>query len=231
MKVRPFIFVLFLFLGRQTFAQNQNNNWFFGNKGAISFVNGSPQAQITSQMTTIEGCASVSDPSTGKLLFYTNGIQIWNSKNNIMPNGNGLLAGSATSATQGVMIVPFPTKKNLYYVFTVDETSNGAANGLRYSIVDLNLNNGLGDIVTNQKNILIQTNSTERMAVVKNAAENGYWLVVALVATRVWFCILRNNFFLSLGPLRSMACKKSSSDIAPSKLYSLFSICPSVNIF
>ena len=178
MKVRPIILVLFLLLGRQTFAQNQNNSWFFGNKAAISFVNGSPQAQLTSQMTTIEGCASVSDPATGKTLFYTNGIQIWNSKNNIMPNGNGLLAGSATSATQGVIIVPYPTKKNLYYVFTIDETSNGAANGLRYSIIDLNLNNGLGDIVMNQKNILIQTNSTERMAIVKNAAENGYWLLI-----------------------------------------------------
>lgn len=169
-------FVWLIYFG--TFAQNQNNNWYFGNRGAISFASGNPVGLATSTMVSIEGCASVSDPVSGNLLFYSNGLQVWDANNTVMPNGNGLLSGPATSATQGVQIVPYPGNASLYFLFTVDETNNNGANGLRYSIVDMSQNNGLGDILPQQKNILIQTNSTERMAVTRNANSSGYWLVI-----------------------------------------------------
>jgi gliding motility-associated-like protein len=178
MKIYHLQIILLIFCGQRSLAQNQNNNWYFGNKAALTFTNGSVQTLTTSQMISVEGCASVSDPTTGNLLFYTNGLQIWDSSNNIMPNGSGLLAGGATSSSQGVLIVPYPGNINLYYVFTVDETPNGGANGFRYSVVDMSLNNGLGDIISQQKNILVQTNTTERMTVTKNANGTGYWVVI-----------------------------------------------------
>lgn len=176
--LRFWILVLFNCLVINLSAQKQNNNWYFGNRAAINFNSGTPVALTTSQMVSVEGCASVSDPATGRLLFYTNGLQVWDADNKVMPNGNGLLSGSSTSSTQGVLIVPFPGKSNQYYVFTVDETNNGGANGFRYSIVDVNLNNGLGDVVSSQKNMLIQTNATERMSVTINGNGNGYWIVI-----------------------------------------------------
>lgn len=176
-KLLLFLFSFYSALGN-LFAQNQNNNWFFGNKAAISFINGTPITLSTNKMVSIEGCASISDPSTGSLLFYTNGLQVWNANNTIMPNGSGLLAGANTSATQGTLILAYPGNKNLFYVFTVDETTNGGANGLTYSIVDMNENSGLGDIIPQQKNILIQNNTTERIAVTKNFDETAYWLVI-----------------------------------------------------
>jgi gliding motility-associated-like protein len=171
------VIVSFFYLSN-IFAQNQNSNWFFGNKAAISFNNGSPIALTTSQMLTTEGCASVSNPTTGSLLFYTNGLQIWDTNNAVMPNGSGLLAGANTSATQGTLILPYPGKTNLYYVFTVDEKSNNGANGVRYSIVDMNQNIGLGDVLPQQKNTLIQNNTTERISVTENFSGTGYWLVI-----------------------------------------------------
>lgn len=178
MKKNNVIAILFCLLFASLFAQNQNNNWYFGNRAALSFSNGNPVPISTSQMVSIEGCASVSDPVTGNLLFYTNGVQIWNAANNVMPNGNGLLSGGSTSATQGVLIVPYPGNANLYYVFTVDETSNNGAKGFRYTIVDMNLDNGLGDVPSQQKNVLIQTNTTERIAVTNNADDTGYWILI-----------------------------------------------------
>jgi hypothetical protein len=144
MKIHHLAIILFIFIWQPSFAQNQNNNWCFGDKAGLTFSNGNPQAFTSSQMTSIEGCASVSDPVTGKLLFYSNGLQVWDANNNVMPNGNGLLAGPSTSSTQGVFITPYPGNAKLYYLFTTDETSNGGANGIRYSLIDLSLNNGLG---------------------------------------------------------------------------------------
>ncbi len=173
-----FLFILFVILSQVANAQKQNNQWFFGNKAAISF-DGSTIVTLTSnQSVTIEGCATVSDPTSGNLLFYTNGLQIWDKNNNVMPNGSDLLSGASTSATQGVLIVPYPNQSNLFYVFTVDETINGGSNGFRYSIVDTRLNNGLGDVNPSQKNILIQANTTERMSVTKNTDGTGYWIVI-----------------------------------------------------
>lgn len=170
----------FLFLGLTTFAQNQNNNWFFGNQAALTFSNGVSQALTTGEMIAEEGCASVSDHNTGNLLFYSNGVKIWDSNNNVMPNGDGLFGG--ISATQGVLILPYPGHSNLFYIFTLDEMQSilngGVSKGFRYSVIDMSLNNGLGDVLPNQKNILIQENTTERMAVIENGDRTGYWIVI-----------------------------------------------------
>jgi gliding motility-associated-like protein len=178
MKIYHILIILLIIFGQRTSAQNQNNNWYFGNRAAVTFVGNNPIPSTNNLSVINEGCATVSDPTTGNLLFYTNGLQIWDSNNNIMLNGNGLLSGASTSATQGVLIVPYPSNSNLYYVFTVDETNNNGANGFRYSVVDISLNNGLGDVITTQKNILIQSNTTERIAVTKNANGTGYWIVI-----------------------------------------------------
>jgi gliding motility-associated-like protein len=129
-------------------------------------------------MVSTEGCASISDAKTGQLLCYTNGKDIWDATNNVMPNGSGLLAGSNTSASQGVLILPYPEKKGFFIVFTVDETGTQSSNGFRFSVVDMSLNNSLGDVVTNQKNILIQTNTTERLCAIAKADGTGYWICI-----------------------------------------------------
>jgi hypothetical protein len=173
------------------YAQNQNNFWFFGNEAGIDFSSGAPVSITTGQMLSIEGCASVSDLVTGNLLFYSNGLQIWNANHVVMPNGNGLLGGASTSSTQGVLIVPFPNNPGRYFLFTVDESIGGAVNGFRYSVVNMNLNGGLGDVVSGQKNILIQNNVSERLAVAVKGDSTGYWVMsmsgVIISLKRIWW--------------------------------------------
>src|SRR5205085_10278446 len=55
------------------------------------------------------------------------------------------------------------------------EYFSGGVSGYRYSIVDMTLNGGTGD-VTSTKNVLLYAPACEKMACVKNAAGNGYWL-------------------------------------------------------
>jgi len=69
-----------------------------------------------------------------------------------MPNGAGLKGNS--SSTSSAIIVPLPGSPNLYYVFTVDTDDLVYRNteGLHYSIVDMSLNGGTGDIDVLNKN-------------------------------------------------------------------------------
>jgi len=90
-----------------------------------------------------------------------------------MPNGTGLMGGN--SSTQSALIVPLPLSFSKYFIFTTeDHLSNG---GLSYSIVDMELNNGLGDIVNGSKNLLLLDQTSEKVTSVLH--ENGYdvWII------------------------------------------------------
>jgi len=173
-------FILFFLINLNAltvFAQKQNNQWRFGNVGAIDFNTVPPSFVTGAALSTFEGSASVADRVTGALLFYTDGVTVWNANNQVMPNGTGLFGGTPAllSSTTAAVIVPKPGNSSLYYIVTIDEQSSN--NGVRYSVIDMTLNGGLGDIVAGQKNIfLFQTNS-EKLEVVPASDGLSYWLI------------------------------------------------------
>ncbi|PWH83132.1 hypothetical protein DIS18_00840 [Algibacter marinivivus] len=159
------------------FSQNEAANWYFGNKSAINFLNDTPIVLSNSSMNTVEACSSISD-STGNLLFYSNGVNVWDKNHSIMPNGGGLLGFESTSQT---VIVPKPKNEKFYYIFTIDDLSRD--NGLNYSEINIDLNGGNGD-VTDLKNVQISTKDmAEQISVVKHADGTSYWVVVREVNT------------------------------------------------
>jgi hypothetical protein len=113
MNIRIFKCLFFLLLASNVFAQLQNNNWIFGYGGSVNFSGVNPVSSLVS-ISSNEQTASVSDPITGQLLFYTDARNVWNANNQLMPNGSGLLGGFFTSATQGALIVPFPDNNKKY---------------------------------------------------------------------------------------------------------------------
>tara|TARA_B110000858_G_C17785847_1_gene467253 strand:- start:1544 stop:1972 length:429 start_codon:yes stop_codon:yes gene_type:complete len=139
MKRKLLLFVLCLpFLG---LAQKEGNIWYFGENAGLDFNNGSPVALTDGMLNTSEGCASICD-ANGNLLFYTDGMLVYNKNHGIMPNGTGLLGHS--SSTQSAIIVKKPMSNNLYYIFTVDDIFNTNGGAVTYSIVDMSLDGGLG---------------------------------------------------------------------------------------
>jgi hypothetical protein len=92
----------FLLLTSNVFGQLQNNNWTFGYGGGVNFSGANPVSSLTS-ISSNEPNASVSDPVTGQLLFYTDARNVWNINNQLMPNGAGLQGRFFTSSTQGVL--------------------------------------------------------------------------------------------------------------------------------
>lgn len=76
---------IFLLLSFSGMAQKQNNIWLFGDRAGLDF-NFSPPKPITGSMIALEGCASIANEN-GELLFYTNGISVWDRNHQLMPNG------------------------------------------------------------------------------------------------------------------------------------------------
>lgn len=151
-------------------AQKEGNIWYFGTNAGIDFNSGSAVALNDGALSTTEGCACISD-ANGQLLFYTDGITVWNRYHQQMPNGTGL-HGDPSSSQSGV-IVPAPGRKNIYYVFTIGLISSEF--GFEYSLVDMNADNGMGDVV--EKNHPILVNVTERITAVRHRNNKDMWII------------------------------------------------------
>ena len=152
-------------------AQGEANIWYFGQNAGLDFNSGSPVALINGQLVTDEGCATISN-SNGQLLFYTDGITVYNRNHVIMLNGTGLMGHP--SSTQSATVVPMPGSNNLYYIFTTDNEHD--PNGFRYSIVDMNLDGGNG-AVTTTKNVLVYTPTIENLGITKHGNGQDYWII------------------------------------------------------
>ncbi len=164
--------VILLLFSQLAFSQDwkRTQNWYFGDKAGLSFATEPPTALTDGQMGAIEGCATISD-TAGNLLFYTEGNNVWNRNHQIMPNGTGLLGHG--SSTQAALIVPQPGNDSLFFVFTTAQ--KGQPNGFRYSLVNMNLNGGLGDVTT--KNVLLQTPVCEKLTATKHANGRDIWVL------------------------------------------------------
>jgi gliding motility-associated-like protein len=177
-----FIFLCFILQTPFVFAQLQNNNWVFGYGARVNFSGPIPVGSSNAAINSNESTASVSDPSTGQLLFYTDGRKVWNANNQVMPNGANLLGGFYNSCTQGALIVPFPEDNQRYYLFTLEELealslSPVVDNGLRYSVVDMSLNGGLGDVQVATMNTPLASDLTEKLIVIRSTEIQGFWVI------------------------------------------------------
>ncbi len=177
-----FIFLIFILQIPSFLGQLQNNNWIFGYGARVNFSGPIPVGSSNAAINSNESTASVSDPSTGQLLFYTDGLKVWDANNDVMPNGSNLLGGFYNSCTQGALIVPFPEDEQRFYLFTLDELEIDPNNpvsddGLRYSVVDMSLNGGLGDVQVTTMNTQLATDLTEKLIVIRSTEIQGFWVI------------------------------------------------------
>jgi PKD repeat protein len=155
-------------------AQKEYNVWCLGAHVGIDF-NGAVPTPIYSAFNTWEACANICDPNSGALLFYSDGEKVYNGDHQMMPNGGGLL-GNANS-TQGALIVPMPGNARQYYLFTSDagDYDRPPNQGVHYSIVDMNMDGGRGDIIT--KNIPLLDSATEKLTAIRHANGCSFWVL------------------------------------------------------
>lgn len=165
------------------FSQKEASVWYFGNKIGLDFRQLPPtlltdgKITIEANSTHMESAASIAD-ANGQLLFYTNGVTVWNSLHEVVANGTGLFGNGTTTQT---LIVPKPGSASLYYIFTASPEGDHdffpvEQRGFRYSIVDISKNNGLGEVI--EKNNLLSVSTTEKMAATRHANRKDIWVVM-----------------------------------------------------
>ncbi|MBL7113407.1 MAG: hypothetical protein ISS19_15830 [Bacteroidales bacterium] len=179
--MRDIIIILFvIFIPFVCFPQGEFNIWYFGVHAGISFNTDPPVALPPNPITTNGAIAGISvSDSLGNIMFYSNGRKVWNRNNVVMPNGTGLLGGEVTCQFMAVQDI---SNHNLYYIFTVDHapTLINPTAGLRYSVLDMQLDGGKGDIVTGMKNIPLPMGDSVYTSLTATRHQNNrdVWVVV-----------------------------------------------------
>jgi hypothetical protein len=144
----------------------------------------------------------ISSPKTGRFLFYIDhtGI-IFDSTfmpmpNSYIPNSNIYFSLGAINTTNpslgyysshtstSILSVPVSTNDNQFLLFTLRPTlisftgANSSPYNLYYSLIDMSLNNGKGDVVASQKNVLLKTGLWGGpLNAVRNPQNNHFWLL------------------------------------------------------
>ncbi len=203
MKSMIRILLIFIICTIELFGGKEANNWVFGNGTGLTF-NELPPRAIISSINTIEGCSAISD-ANGELLFYTDGVRVWDKNNNLMPLGQDLIGHS--SATQSSLIIPMPMSNKDYYIFTLEALENENIR-LHYSIVDMNLRNGFGDLSI--KNIFLTDNLTEKLCGTRHSNGIDYWVVVHKWDSDEFYSYLLSNSGLTIVPTISRVGSKHS---------------------
>ena len=162
------IFIINIFTG---YSQKEGNQWYFGNLCGLNFNTNPPTIIEDSKLSSVEGGISISD-SLGNLLFYSDGVTVWNKNNDIMQNGDSL-NGDKSSSQTGICL-KLPNYTDIYYFFTLGSVHYNI--GLQYSIIDMNLNGGLGGVLS--KNNPVFSNTAEKITAIEHQDKGKYWIIV-----------------------------------------------------
>lgn len=149
-------------------SQNQAKKWYFGTQAGLDFMTTPPTALINGTMNCSEGTACISDAS-GNILFYTDGMTIYNSAHLAMTNGTAMAANN--NACQSSVIVKQPGTSNIYYVFLMQ----GNGGDFYYSIVDMSLSGGLGAVTAS--NVLVSSVMTEKLTATRHCNGTDVWII------------------------------------------------------
>jgi gliding motility-associated-like protein len=139
------------------FSQKTNNTWYFGYHGGLDF-NTSPPTGIANKLLEPQEppyyTSTISD-TAGKLLFFTDGYQVWNKARKKMAFLNGRWPWTSSDNVLP-LICRYPGNDSLYYVFMVGKgtpasQSNGGsgpnAKKLLFVTINIAANGNTGGIV------------------------------------------------------------------------------------
>ncbi|MGB0838570.1 MAG: hypothetical protein ACPGXL_00445, partial [Chitinophagales bacterium] len=122
---------------------------------------------MTSIPGSYEGIAHYE--KNGEILFTAQTGGIFNAENNFMEGATGIFFDDSSAE---MCISPDPADPNRYYVIY----NNEKCSNLYYSVVDMTLNGGLGDVV-NLNTLISEENFSEGLEVVAQPLSNDFWLL------------------------------------------------------
>ncbi|MBS1686312.1 MAG: T9SS type A sorting domain-containing protein [Bacteroidetes bacterium] len=190
-----FVFILMAICGLELKAQEFDHTWIVGDPMAPmtfsgdSVINGRFADTVLGSTCTI---ANICDRQ-GNLLFFTNGVKVYDGQGHLMQNGDSLsysppyysqIIDEGMPGQQGVVILPVPNDTTLYDIFhynSGDTFINPAGYcplSFYYSQVDITANGGSGKVIN--KNIPLLQNvvlSESRLSACRHANGRDWWII------------------------------------------------------
>ncbi len=203
-RLLPGIFLLLFTVSG--FGQPETSVWYFGEHAGIDFRSGAA-VPITGSITTSEGTAVACDQN-GQLLFYTDGITVFNRHHRIMANGTALKGH--TSSMQSALIIPAVGDPSRYYLFTAPAQEKPG--GVYYNIVNMNGDDGNGAV--EEKNVLLFDLATEKITAAKHCNGKDIWVLTRPYNTSAYYAYLVTDEGVNTNPVVSYG-----SDISGRKSY------------
>ncbi len=221
------LFFLFLMTTFNAFSQKKHDaQWVLGQDGEINMNFNMESVDITLENKVDSFSMSSSNismcDSLGNLLFYSNGCEIRNKLDQIMVNGDKIQTGFLedfycstavfeSPISQGLLALPMPGDAKKYYLFyqDLDEVTYPGIpttldpKRLYYSIVDMDLQNGLGEVTTKSSVVIEDTLALGRgqLTSVKHANGKDWWIITPKALTNCYYRILLNTDGLSASEL------------------------------
>jgi hypothetical protein len=191
-----FIFLL-LFVFSDAVAQKHDYNWVFGTRNpplatpgwggaVIDFNITPPNIKVENRTLNFSIFSAACSDSTGKLLFYSNGIAIHNYLGELMENGDTINPGEFWATNEefghisfGGFALPFPGHPNQYYWFYNnfyynDSLLDSRASPFHYAVIDMNANNGKGKVLL--KNQVLLSEDPGLPAACKHGNGRDWWI-------------------------------------------------------
>jgi len=179
-------------------AQKYDYQWLFGKDsdvglpfgGTVFDFNENPVDMLYEyrDMNLETTNASICDKE-GNLQFYTNGVYIANSIHEPMENGEGLnpsqfttdWSNSGLPIAQGALILPFPDHEKEYFLFhqthEYESTYAVITPRLFYSHIDMNQNDGLGEVILKNEVIIEDTLNRGKITATQHANGRDWWVL------------------------------------------------------
>ena len=156
----------------QTGSQSRHfSNWIFGTNCYFTWNSSGTLVAGTwnGTFSTGEGCATYSDPISGKLMLYTDGTHAWNSSGTKISTSS--LGGDSSGQYSGI-IVPVPGSAGHFYVF-----ANGSTVApIRYTRFDMTAG---GKQVGSTTPVTGSSSSNESMQIIPHSNRRDYWLLTS----------------------------------------------------
>jgi gliding motility-associated-like protein len=180
MTDKKIIFHLLLLLVRlNIYSQRETDHWYFGYNAALKFdYYNVPVALQDSDISAKFGSSTISNKE-GDLLFYTSGSFVYNKQHLKMENGE--LLASDNEVLQTSIVIPKPNNNSIYYLITLKNSNTPPRfgplipSGLYYSVIDITLNGGLGEVI--QKNIPLTSLVSEKITAVHAKDGKSIWVI------------------------------------------------------
>ena len=195
----------------------RNAHWYYGQYIGLDFTSGVPvfnnAALVNQTVFAPEGAYSFSD-NAGNLVFYTDGINLWDANHIQINNGpifsstpQDFFNNNQTNQQQeiisvyGIMAVPFPGHPNMYFLFC-SPALNITPTQSRFVIVDLNGPNPNVSIAqTFTPNGIIMG---EGLGIVPHCSGVDFWVVThSRTGNQNFYSYLISEYGISASPVIS----------------------------